>query len=1178
MDRNLAQLALALSLIFGAGLPMLAQTGQISGEVLDPSGAAVRADIRLINQATLVERHVQTNEAGLYTFPFVPPGQYQLVVEATGFANVLSENLTLTVAQALVFNIQLKVGPALENLEVRAQSQTIDTTDAQVSNVINEQQMESLPTITRNPYQFVLLSAGVNQTNNGDGGYSVNGGRETSSSFLLDGADNNDVEFPSFGVGSINPDSAQEFRIITNNFMPEYGRSAGAVIDVVTKSGNNNWHGAVYEFLRWDALGARDYFDLAGSPTNPYTLNDFGVSIGGPIVKDKTFFFFNYDGGRNLLTRTEPYVVPTQAFLSGKFTYTGQDPTTGATVSVPVDISTPTSLNNAAGLGFDPDIQKIFSFYPAPAVSLGDGIRGIAFSPSVLHSSGSNYTVKVDHNFSLAENFSARYTGGSSYFNNIIGAESLPGFGSGAGTGFNEAFSAQLSSTFSPELQNYLVMSATRYNSPVTCTGLNTINSVGLKDQFGDTSDLLMPGGLANWGCVDIGDSDGQSRGSGSYVVSDHVVRVAGRHTVKFGGGFSDLYSNNSLGFFSRAADEFFNFDEFGIPSVQTGQPAADTSETLQDMAWALFGSPTFQSQSQFFTPAGNRLHTDELNMRARDFSFFGQDSVKALPNLTLNFGLRWEFNGVPFEADDRLSTVPAAALSGPGPITFQNIGQNGTYLFKRNWLGAAQPRVGFAWDPYKNGKTSIRGAVGIFRDRTFFEVADITRGSPPLTESQFFLTFTPNPNNPTTGSGPSFSALFPPSTYTPSSVIQNESLADPFVLDQNLHLPYSENWNFGIQRELGRNTQLELNYIGVEGIRLLRVVDGNQPNPALVQKLRAFCADPTYNPANPVVPNPANPNGCIDSPIASLLNETVQGENLYLGAETPGPNSNFTTNPPTIVPVLPFDAVNNSAVLHPQLLKDAGNSIYNALQATLTKRFSHGLYIQGAYTWAHEIDNASFPLSSQANNSVFPSNSYNLRADRSNGSFDIRQSFVANYVWELPFGKQRAYFNHGLAGKILEGFSLAGITSFQGGFPYDVLSEFDTPGTGGDPNHPDYNPNATPGPVLNPRTQIGPNAGLFSEPPFGRFGNLGRNFFRNPGVNNWDMVLTKTTRLNERFRLDFRVEDYNVFNRVQFAPPPELDTFFEVGELFGQATSEIGRPDGTSGARQLQLALKLKF
>src|SRR3984885_4751397 len=463
MVRTFAGRFLVLCLVLGAAVTVFAQNGQVSGEVLDPSGAAVpKADVRLINQSTLVERHIKTNDAGVYTFSFVPPSTYQVVVEAAGFSTVISEKLTLTVAQALVFNVQLKVGKQLETLVVRTQSQTIDTTDAQVSNVINEQQMESLPTITRNPYQFVLLSAGVNQTNNGDGGYSVNGGRETSSNFLLDGADNNDVEFPSFGIGSINPDSAQEFRIITNNFMPEYGRSAGAIIDVVTKSGSNNWHGAVYEFLRWDALGARDYFDLPGAPTNPYTLNDFGGSIGGPIIKDKTFFFFNYDGGRDLLTRTEPYVVPTQAFLTGKFTYTGQDPTTDATVSVPVDISTPTSPNNVAGLGFDPDIQKIFSLYPASSVPIGDGIRGIAFSPSVLRSSGSNYTVKVDHNFSSLENLSARYTGGPSYFSNVIGLESLPGLGSVTGTGFSEAFSAQLSSTISSGLLNYVVVSATR--------------------------------------------------------------------------------------------------------------------------------------------------------------------------------------------------------------------------------------------------------------------------------------------------------------------------------------------------------------------------------------------------------------------------------------------------------------------------------------------------------------------------------------------------------------------------------------------------------------------------------------------------------------------------------------------------------------------------------------------
>jgi hypothetical protein len=1128
---------IALCVILGAGMAAHAQTGQISGEVLDPSGAAVSAaGVRLINQETMVERHTKTNDSGLYVFPFVPPGAYQAVVEAAGFSTLISEKLTLTVDQALVFNVQLKIGQAEQKVTVSAQSQVIDTTDAQVSTVVDQQQMEMLPNILRDPYQFILLTGGVNATNNGDGGFSVNGGRETSNNFLLDGADNNDVEFAG-PVSGVNPDSAQEFRVITNNFMPEYGRSDGAIIDVVTKSGTNQWHGNVYEFGRWAALGARDFFDGAGTPKNPYTRNDFGASLGGPIVKDKTFFFFNYDGYRWATTRTIPFVVPTQAFLSGKFTFTGQDPTTGNTVSVPVDVSTPNSPNNVLHFSLDPAIQKIFSFYPKPTVSLGNGIQGVAFSAEPDNVTGNNYTLKVDHNFSSAENLSVGYVLGTGSDSNIGYLEALPGLGGESDTARTQTLSLQLTSTFSAKWLNKLVVSVIRYKSPSICTGLNTLNSVGVKDLFGDTTDVLMPAGLASWGCIDFGDSDGQNRGSGTYGVSDQVTRIAGRHTIKFGAGFSDLYSNNSVGVFSRPSVSFENFASYQIPALLTGAAAADSNEALQDMTWALFGQVTSQQQSQFFNREGSRLHTDELNMRARDFSFFGQDSAKVLPNLTLNYGLRWEFNGVPYETGNRLSTVPAAALSGPAPITFQTIGENGVYLYRRNWL-VPQPRAGFAWDPFKTGKTSVRGAFGIFRDRTFFEVADITRGNPPFTETASVPIF-----NPATLSGTAYSSLAPPATLAPSPIVPNLSFFLPFVVDQNLRLPYSENWNFGIQRELRRDIQIEVNYIGVNFKRMLRVVDGNQPIPALVAQLRAFCEQP-------------NPFVCVNTPD----NSTVQSTNLYDGAE---------------LDLLPFDAVKNNALFHPELLKDVGSSSYNALVATVTKRFSHGIYIQGAYTWSHEIDDASFPLSPQINNSTLPSNSFNLAADRSNGSFDVRQALVVNYIWELPFGNQRAYFNHGVAGKALEGWSISGITRFQGGFPYDILTTRDSDGTGGDPNRPDYNPHATPAPVLNPTTQTGPNVGLFSEPPFGRPGDLGRNVFRGPGVNNWDMVFAKNSKLNDRFHLEFRGEMYNVFNRVQFSPP--LINVIEE-PLFGQSLSEFGRSDGTSGARQIQLALKLKF
>jgi hypothetical protein len=1154
-----------LCIVLSAALPVLAQTGQIMGQVTDQSGAALpKANVRAINDATLVERHTQTNDAGLYTFSFVSPGAYQVVVEASGFSTVSSEKLTLTVGQALVFNIQLKVGSAEQKITVSAQSQGIDTTDGQVSNVVDEHEIESLPNILRDPYQLVLLSSGVNATNNLDGGFSVNGGRETANRFLLDGAENNDVEFQIGPITAINPDSAQEFRVITNNFMPEYGRSDGAVIDVITKSGSNQIHGEVHEFGRWNLLGARDYFNHNLDPLtskverqNPYIRNIFGGSIGGPIVKDKTFFFFNYEAQRFHTTLTNAFNVPTQQFLTGKFTYNGFDQNFNP-VSVPVDVSSTASPDNAFQQPLDTLAKKIFSFYPVPSLLAPNGIQGIAFTPQLSVSSADNYTLKVDHTFSPSENLSLRYVLNNATSTNIALNELQPGLGGIDVTGRSQTLAASLLSSFNYRWQNYLVASTTRSNSPAHCSSLNTLNNIGQQDMYGDTADMFWSDGFQPWGCALFGDTDAQTRGSGSYDISDHVTYTAGRHTIKFGGQVDELYSNNAISFFSRGALLFGDFASFGLVADQSQAASSLSSgdqQVLQDGLWTLFGQAAFQDQSQFFTPSETRLRTDELNMRARDFSFFAQDSFRVSSKLTLNYGMLWEFNGVPYEVHHRLSTVPFAELSGPAPITFQTIGQNGVYLYPKHWL-VPQPRVGFAWDPSGSGKTSIRGGAGIFRDRTFFEVADIIRGDPPLTEPLFLRLPSFNPQTGGFAPGIPVSQLAQPGTVPSTPVIQQGQTFNPEVVNQNLSLPYSENWNFGIQRQLQGNILLELNYVGVAGKKLLRNIDGNQPIPALVAALRTFCEQPA---SQQKLPNGKPlPVPCVNTPTAS----TVQGLNLYDGAEQG---------------ILPFDATNNSAVAHPTVLTDAGNSFYNGLQATITKKLSHGLYIQGAYTWSHIIDDAAFPLNSQAGQTEFPTNSFNLRADRGNGSYDVRQVFIVNYIWDLPVGRQRAYLNQGLVGKALEGWSLSGITDFASGFPYDIFSPLDTAGTGGDPNRADYNPQLPAQPVLNPRTQISPNPGFFANPPFGRAGNLGRDVFRAPGINNWDMVLSKATRLNDRFSLEFRGECYNIFNRVQFAPPSQFNDF--VGNPFiGQSLQQEGRPDGTTGARQLQFALKLKF
>jgi hypothetical protein len=347
--------------------------------------------------------------------------------------------------------------------------------------------------------------------------------------------------------------------------------------------------------------------------------------------------------------------------------------------------------------------------------------------------------------------------------------------------------------------------------------------------------------------------------------------------------------------------------------------------------------------------------------------------------------------------------------------------------------------------------------------------------------------------------------------------------------------MPYSQGWNFGVQRELPGSVLMEVNYVGSKGVRILRLVDGNPPQPALVAELIQ----------------------------AGIPAEALQFQNLYFGAEAGQ---------------LPFDAVNNNAFYHAEVFNNTASSIYSALQANITKRISNGLAVQAAYTWAHAIDNSSDPLVPTAGNQGFPRDSLNLAAERGNSDFDVRQRLVINYSWDLPLGRGRAYLAEGFASRILEGIEVAGVTTFSGGLPYDIFSPWDTAHTG-QPQRPDFNPGATLQPVSNPRTQTGPNLGFFFDslvnPQFGRAGNLGRNHFYGPGTNNWDMVLQKSIGLSERINLQFRAEAYNLFNRVQFTQPDNLiaDT-----NSFGQSNSQVKRPDITTGARQIQFGMKLRF
>jgi len=462
-----------------------------------------------------------------------------------------------------------------------------------------------------------------------------------------------------------------------------------------------------------------------------------------------------------------------------------------------------------------------------------------------------------------------------------------------------------------------------------------------------------------------------------------------------------------------------------------------------------------------------------------------------------------------------------------------------------------------------------VRGAFGIFHDRVFGNLFGNARGNPPFeqdwltnpleTVNQFYDQFFggggglngspfPLPNVPETTP----SATIP--LYDPNTGVGGLA---PVIFDTHFRNSASNNWNFGIQRELPGNNTVDVSYIGAKGTHIYRELDGNPPDPTLVSQLVTFCSDPT------------NAFGCTPSDVTKT--------NLYKGAE---------------FGVLPFNAVPFNALVQPFYIRSVANSNYHSLQLKLTHRLSHGLQVQGSYTWAHALDNAGDPIDPAAGNRGFPRNSRNLAEEYGNSDNDIRHVFVASYLWEAPIGRGKAYLNHGFAGRFFEGIQFSGITTVESGHPFDVFSTTDSERTGlsnrgdliGDPFAPGGNVssgNKVYFTNYDPANYPNPGSGAFKEPDYGRPGNIGRNHFFGPGYVDFDLVFSKNIKFTERVAMQLRVEGYNIFNHPHFTNPgSDRGTSGNLlgTSIFGQITSTASRPDATTSARQMQVALKLNF
>jgi Carboxypeptidase regulatory-like domain len=1269
--RRLAGLACIPAALVFAGGALAQTTGSIRGTLKDPSGAVIPgAHVTATLEAQNVPHVTSTDDNGDFEFAVLPVGTYTLEVEATGFKKYIQKGIDVTLGHVMVINPALELGTVTQVITAEARVPLVETTSTQLGAVMNSRAVVDLPLNARDTYQLLQLQPGVQSQvgaglfygSDNTGSVSVNGGRGRSNNFMVNGGDAND-QFANLPAIQPSPDTIQEFRVLTNTFDAEFGRNSGSVIDVVTKSGTDNFHGDVYEFFRNKVLNARGFFDTA---LPDFKQNQFGGTLGGPIKKDKTFFFSSYEGRRiRQGTSSDVVPVPTAAERTGDFSgdqgfsFTGTladqhvadvlnnaDPGNprpgcsaaiaaagGAAPAAGVAYSSIFPNNKIPTSCFDQAAFDLMNQF-VPTANIGTNEFQAVPASSLRQD---QFTARIDQKLSDTQTLSGYY-----YFTDRTSFQpfsvfqaagaNVPGFGADY-TERDQQVNLTHTWVVNPTTVNEFRASFFRegqakLDAPVNTNLVqNSCKTVPASNCFSDPSNPslgITPDLGKNFegvpfitvsGSFNIGNNfEGQLPQAGNtYQVSDNLSRVVGQHTLKFGADVRRQQFNQFLYF---NVNGFFSYFGGG-----TNDPALTNADgTIENLLPNyLLGLPDTYSQGSAQLEA----------IRSSSFYFYGQDSWKVRPNVTLNYGLRWELNTPLHDRYNRiqtfrpgqattvypcqLSAVTAQALGvGTGP-TGCNPGDPGQSVFPlglvvpgdkgippgltQTYYKSLAPRIGLAWSPLSTkgwlgklmggpGKTSIRAGFGLFYNPVEQLVLEQFSAEPPfggstsLSETLFNTPF--EAQNGSIAPNPFHGILSPP----PGRPV-DWSLFRPIIL-YGQFLPhqrsqYSEQYNFTIQREIGSNMVLQVGYVGSEGHRLLVTHDLNYSNPQTCLDLINLS---TVNP-NAVLSGPppgGTPVTCgsfgEDTEFYIPANSLVTPNGSPLTVHLPygsvptvtGPNNPAITlvglrpysSPlcqPTTGAGCPADGVPVFSSIFAQ--DTIGNSNYNSLQVSLEKRFSKGLQFQLAYTWSK-----SFDYGSSFEDIINPldfHNAYSL------SQFDARNRLVFSYVWQLPVPELR-----GAAGKLADGWSLSGITTFQSGFPIRIFSSADNELQNSYdfllPGEPDL---VGPFKPLDPRGpgHLAFDPSVFATPALGTIGNSPRTLCCGPGINNFDFALLKDTPVTEKTRIQFRAEFFNIFNHAQFANPSAAP-----GASGDFAASNFGEVVRARDPRLVQLALKLIF
>ena len=1128
----------------------------LSGTVKDTSGALVSgATITLTNTQTNISQTVKSAGDGSYSFTSVPVGSYRLTVEQVGFRKYVQTGIVLQVNQAAKQDISLRVGTAAEVVEVTENVSQIDTVTATLGSVETQKRIVDLPLVERDTFQLGLLQAGVFTPDPDDGSgnpFAVSGQRSESLTFLLDGVDNNDFLGNNVVVNP-NPDAVQEFKILTNNYGAEYGRTSGGIINQVLKSGSNTFHATAFEFFRNEDLNANGYFlNEAGQPRTRFNRNIFGGAFGGPIRKDKTFFFVSYQGKR----RIEGQVAPVLEVLSPAERGCTGTPTPGCVGPVADFSEVGTQLvNPITGEDYvnnQVPVNPIIGNYISKYLPLPNAGGNNFVANPIGRIQEDQGIVRIDHRLSDRDTIYGNYVindvRDAFPFRIVNGASS--GGNVPVGSGFSDLTRNQQGAvtwvhTFGPTVINEFIFGANRaatlqaVPADTTTPAALGFTNVNPDDAAGAAPPIMFSNtfqlGPSPQGPTKLHDV--------TFHWQDNLSWHKGHHDLKFGADIRRVRNNFSFDFFNNGSFDFANF-----VSPFTGDGFADFVGGFPDNY--------FQFSSAVY------------GIRTSSFGFYGQDSWKILPRLTLDLGLRYEYNTPQYDPHDEIigffpgqqsTKFPDAPNSLLYPGDPGTPGRSMISPDKNNFA----PRFGFAWDMLGNAKLVMRGGFGIFYDIEDGALNLQFGGQPPfgdvsnLNYSGFTGEFDPiaDPFN-----------AFNPGTVNPFPFIAGGRLGQffvpkvsfAFVVDPHFRTPYSENYNFGFQYQLTKDTLLEAYYVGSLGRKLITSADVNFPQPSILAAQFA---------------NPAN----ID-PNSGLVSTNADCARLLAGCDDPTSASSSLTEAG-------------------QLLTDHSNGLSDShqLQVTLDKRFSGGFNIRGAYTFSKTIDIQS---GFRARSSL-QTDPLNPRFDRGLADFDAPHRLVLSGSWEIPWDKP---FRHGNAflRKLTEGWQLNGIATFQSGNPFTIFSNdnqslqasgLDRADLVGKPHTFDPRTLRT----FNDGSCLG-NPGVaghfYFDPtayncvsvadfppgeappgviPLQSFGNSGRNSVRGPGINNVDLSIFKNFKFSERTNLQFRTEFFNAFNHTQFLISGNSSTAFGFTGSFGQVNQ-------TRDPRIIQFALKLSF